>query len=89
MFTFQAQNVHAFTSNDRGDSSDDYMSLTVDEAMRTTPPNMFISFPSAKDPRWGERMERREKATCIVIALCNTDWFEEFKGTGLHERGER
>ncbi len=57
--------------------------------MHVTPPNIFISFPSAKDPRWGDREGRREKATCIAIAMCNTDWFDEFKATGLHRRGDR
>ncbi|EJW81699.1 hypothetical protein WUBG_07392 [Wuchereria bancrofti] len=43
------------------------------------PAQMFICFPSAKDPTWDER--NPGSSTCQLISLANPAWFEEFKDT--------
>lgn len=36
-------------------SLEDYMALSLEEVAESEVPMMFVSFPSAKDPSWGER----------------------------------
>ncbi|KAM3724695.1 All-trans-retinol 13,14-reductase [Dirofilaria immitis] len=57
---------------------DHYLSLSSSAAAEyACPPQMFICFPSAKDPRWDER--NPGISTCQLISLSNPAWFEEFK----------
>ncbi|CAG9534559.1 unnamed protein product [Cercopithifilaria johnstoni] len=59
---------------------DHYLSLSFSEAIEYgCPPQIFISFPSAKDPTWDER--NPGTSTCQLISLANPAWFEEFKDT--------
>ncbi|KAL4002945.1 NAD(P)-binding Rossmann-like domain family protein [Acanthocheilonema viteae] len=59
---------------------DHYLSLSSSEAAEYgCPPQIFICFPSAKDPTWDER--NPGTSTCQLISLANPAWFEEFKDT--------
>uniref|UniRef100_A0AAF5PRQ2 All-trans-retinol 13,14-reductase n=1 Tax=Wuchereria bancrofti TaxID=6293 RepID=A0AAF5PRQ2_WUCBA len=59
---------------------DHYLSLSSSEAVEYgCPAQMFICFPSAKDPTWDER--NPGSSTCQLISLANPAWFEEFKDT--------
>ena len=44
----KAHNIWAFTTNESGDTFDNYLDMDVEEAMDAKLPLMFISFPSAK-----------------------------------------
>ena len=44
----KAHNIWAFTTNESGDTFDNYLDMDVEEAMDAKVPLMFISFPSAK-----------------------------------------
>jgi all-trans-retinol 13,14-reductase len=48
-------------------------------------PFLFISFPSAKDPSFGERYPGRQ--TIEVVTLAPYEHFSRWAGTGWHRRG--
>ena len=45
-------------------------------------------FFSAKDPNWSKHAGREDKSTCILITGARWEWYEEFKETTLHKRGD-
>lgn len=55
------------------------------EKPNTEFPLVYLSFPSAKDPRWDERYAGR--STIDVIAPAPYSWFEKWKETPWRKRG--
>lgn len=49
-------------------------------------PLIYISFPSAKDPSWNER--HPGKSTVEIVTICNSEWFEQWKGSTWNKRGD-
>ncbi len=49
-------------------------------------PVAYISFPSAKDPKWEEKYPN--KSTIEIITLAPFEWFEKWDGTRWKKRGE-
>ena len=49
-------------------------------------PLTYISFPSAKDPRWSERFP--DKATIEVVTMAPYQWFERWQDQPWLRRGE-
>uniref|UniRef100_A0A0R3RND1 Amino_oxidase domain-containing protein n=1 Tax=Elaeophora elaphi TaxID=1147741 RepID=A0A0R3RND1_9BILA len=67
---------------------DHYLSLSSSEAVKYgCPPQIFICFPSAKDPTWDER--NPGTSTCQLISLANPTWFENFKDTSKKKCAKR
>ena len=62
-------------------------SATIEEALSSPPPMVFLSNESAKDPDFGIR--RPGKSTVTIIAWTNPHWFEAFKATSHGNRGEQ
>eukprot|EP00245_Coleochaete_scutata_P010230 TRINITY_DN3549_c0_g3_i1.p1 TRINITY_DN3549_c0_g3~~TRINITY_DN3549_c0_g3_i1.p1 ORF type:complete len:391 (-),score=66.64 TRINITY_DN3549_c0_g3_i1:120-1118(-) len=79
-------NLWVYESIDFDGTRDAY--LSADSYPRTaegkgqTPPMLFISFPSAKDPS-----DSTGKSTCCVLAEANFDWFKKWKNTKTGKRG--
>ena len=48
-----------FTNNDLNGVTKAYMNMSVEEAMKSKTPLVFIGFPSAKDSTWEERYPGR------------------------------
>ena len=44
-----------FTSENLDQAFEKYMNLTLEEAVESECPLIFISFPSAKDPAWKQK----------------------------------
>ncbi|MDB5273492.1 MAG: NAD(P)/FAD-dependent oxidoreductase [Chitinophagaceae bacterium] len=51
----------------------------------SSPPLAYISFPSAKDPRWAE--EHPNKATIQVICAASYEWVKQWENTRWQKRG--
>ncbi|VDK71239.1 unnamed protein product [Litomosoides sigmodontis] len=67
---------------------DHYLSLSSSEAVEYgCPPQIFICFPSAKDPTWDER--NPGTSTCQLISLANPAWFKEFKDSSMKKSLKR
>lgn len=49
-------------------------------------PGVYISFPSAKDPKWSEEYPNR--ATCEVVSLAPFEWFSKWQQSKPFGRGE-
>jgi all-trans-retinol 13,14-reductase len=49
-------------------------------------PLIYISSPSAKDPSWNER--HPGKSTVEIVTICNSEWFEQWKGSTWNKRGD-
>ena len=49
-------------------------------------PLVYISFPSAKDPKWAERYP--DKSTVEIVTIVNQEWFEKWQDTTWGQRGE-
>eukprot|EP00095_Tigriopus_kingsejongensis_P004126 snap_masked-scaffold122_size333723-processed-gene-2.17 protein:Tk04126 transcript:snap_masked-scaffold122_size333723-processed-gene-2.17-mRNA-1 annotation:"hypothetical protein BRAFLDRAFT_119025" len=82
-------NTWAFSSNESAFQFGDYVSLSVEEAMDTEIPLLFISFPSEKDPKLRERSgDDPPKSTCTIVTLCSLSWFKKFEGTKVKKRGD-
>ncbi|KAF0301505.1 putative all-trans-retinol 13,14-reductase [Amphibalanus amphitrite] len=80
-----ARNWWVFTSNDLTKCCDDYMSLSVEEALDSDVPLLFISFPSTKDPEWEKRYPG--KTTMAIVSLANYDWFKQWENERCKKRG--
>lgn len=50
------------------------------------PPLAYISFPSAKDPKWAK--DKPGKATIQVICAASYDWVKQWEDTRWQKRGE-
>ncbi|EFO19028.2 hypothetical protein LOAG_09468 [Loa loa] len=73
-------NNYFWSKNNNSYEYNHYLSLSSSElAEYGCPPQIFICFPSAKDPTWDER--NPGTSTCQLISLANPAWFEEFKDT--------
>uniref|UniRef100_A0A915PZB8 Heat shock protein 60 n=1 Tax=Setaria digitata TaxID=48799 RepID=A0A915PZB8_9BILA len=67
---------------------DHYLSLSSSAAVEYgCPPQIFICFPSAKDPTWDER--NPGTSTCQLISHTNPTWFEKFKNTSKRKSIKR
>ena len=85
----QKFNTWAFTNPKGCMEPEDFFNLSTEEVMEAKNiPLMFFAFPSAKDPRWTEQEDRKNKSTCTIVALVSWKWFEKFKDTKLKKRGE-
>ncbi len=66
-----------------GDREERFAAFTADPEAPI--PVAYVSFPSAKDPSWGERHPGR--ATVEVITLARMEWFERWAETRWMKRG--
>ena len=83
----KAQNTWAFTSNDL-DTFEDYYNLDSETVQDTPVPLMFVSFPSAKDPKWNLHAGRQSKSTCVIVTISNWAWFQDWQNKPLKKRGD-
>ena len=58
----------------------------LDDGPAATPPLIYISFPSAKDPDFERR--RPGRATIEIVAPGPYEWFERWAGTTWGQRGD-
>lgn len=58
----------------------------LQDPLHTPPPVTYISFPSSKDPTWGQRFPG--KSTIEIIGVAPFEWFEKWNGTAWNKRGE-
>ena len=82
------QNMYAFTSNDIDKTVVDYFQMSVEDAMDSDVPLLFISSPSVKNPQWESCPEREGKSTVTIMAPVNWQWFSKFKGKTVKKRGD-
>jgi len=80
--------IWAFANNNVNNTVDEYFAQTVDEALVSEVPLLFISFPSSKDPEWSNHPGRENKSTCTIIALANWDWFKGWQERSVKKRGD-
>ncbi|CAG0892037.1 unnamed protein product [Darwinula stevensoni] len=64
-----------------------YKRKTVDEALDAELPNIFLDFPSAKDPTHNQRYPG--KATCIIFGHVDYEWFRPWENEDFFHRGDR
>ena len=81
-------NTWAFPSTDAALTPENYLNMTVEEAMTTDAPLIFFAFPSAKDPNWKKHPGRESKTTCTIVGFASWAWFNKFKNTTLKKRGD-
>ncbi|XP_022341666.2 all-trans-retinol 13,14-reductase-like [Crassostrea virginica] len=82
----KAHNCWHFTKPDIEQLFDEYSALSPEELADHDAPMMFISFPSAKDPSWGER--NPHKSTCLIITMSHYNWFKDWQDGRVQHRGE-
>jgi all-trans-retinol 13,14-reductase len=58
--------VWAFPSNDASTTFADYLKQDVEDALSSDVPLVFVSFPSAKDPKWNTHPGKK------IIVILNT-----------------
>lgn len=80
------QHIWSYPSNDLSGITTDYLEKSVDEAVNSDLPMIFITFPSAKDPTFNERYPG--KSVCTAVSLCNWKWFSEWEKERVKKRGE-
>ena len=83
----KAQNTWAFTNNDLA-TFEKYYNLDNETVQDTPVPLMFVSFPSAKDPKWKLHPGRESKSTCVIVTISNWDWFQDWEQKPLKKRGD-
>lgn len=84
----EKENVWAFPSNDSSTTFRDYLNLDAEEALNADVPLVFVSFPSAKDPKWSTHPGRENKSTCALVTLSNWEWFQKWANAPLKKRGD-
>merc|ERR1712080_556552 len=85
----KAQNHWAFTNSDITASGNDYMAMAQEEVLdHPEIPLLFVSFPSAKDPNWALREERKDKSTCAIVTLASWEWFRQWEDAPVMKRGD-
>jgi len=85
----KAQNHWAFTSSDITSSGNQYMAMAQKEVLdHPDIPLLFVSFPSAKDPNWLLRQERKGKSTCAIVTLASWEWFKQWEDKPVKKRGD-
>jgi len=80
------QNIWAFTGNDLGKITRDFLTKDAEDAIDSDIPLLFISFPSAKDETYEERFPG--KTVCTIVTLANWSWFSDFEEAKLKKRGD-
>eukprot|EP00092_Neocalanus_flemingeri_P062333 GFUD01075188.1.p1 GENE.GFUD01075188.1~~GFUD01075188.1.p1 ORF type:complete len:613 (-),score=151.65 GFUD01075188.1:74-1912(-) len=80
--------IWAYANNDVNNTVDDYFAQSIEDALGSEIPLLFISFPSAKDPEWNNHPGRENKSTCTIIALANWDWFKTWEDKAVKKRGD-
>jgi all-trans-retinol 13,14-reductase len=74
------QNIWQCSDWDHSKAFEQYFSCScIGEAMKQTPPLVFLSMESAKDPDFHKRHEG--KSTVTIIAWTDAQWFERYKDT--------
>lgn len=81
-----ARNWWSFDSNNVVDISNRYLAGTLDEAIETGPPILFISFPSVKDPEWSARHDSN-RSVMTLVTLCRNEWFSAWADKPVQRRG--
>ena len=71
-----------------GDTFEKYLNLSPEEAMDAKIPLMFVSFPSAKDPKWKSHPGRENKSTCVIVTMANWDWYKKWDKNPVKRRGD-
>ncbi|XP_046543995.1 all-trans-retinol 13,14-reductase-like [Haliotis rubra] len=83
----KASNYWAYTSTDIDGSIKDFVNQSVEDAVNSEVPLIYISFPAAKDPSWDTRFPG--KSVVLLITIAKWEWFSEWKDERLRHRGER
>ena len=60
--------------------------LSLDDALQQQVPMLFVGFPSAKDPSYGERLP--DRSVCVAISIIPTHWFKQWSDRPKGKRGE-
>ena len=82
----KAGNIWAFQESDLQGAVDKYVSGSVEDAIASPVPILFLSFPSTKDPTFDERFPG--KSTCEIITATPHRWFKEWENGRVQHRGE-
>ena len=64
---------------------EEYLKTEPEDVNSVTPPLMFISFPSTKDPTYNARFPG--KSTCAVITATPYEWFSKWRDEPVLHRG--
>lgn len=78
-------NFWLFKNNDMDKSMDDFFTLSKEEAPENIP-MMFITIPSSKDPE--AKLRHPGKSCMTILTMVKYEWFEEWKDTTVHKRGD-
>ncbi|VDK60294.1 unnamed protein product [Anisakis simplex] len=82
-----SNNYFLYKSNE-ATAADDYLRLSADEAVKYgCPPFIYVTFPSAKDPKWDDR--HPGVSTCQLITITNPEWFEQFRDKSTKKSQKR
>lgn len=82
----KASNVWAFRSEELQAQLDEYVALSPEEAAKTPPPLIFLSFPSTKDPTFNDRFPG--KSTCEVVTVSPHRWYKDWEKERVMHRGQ-
>eukprot|EP00923_Selenidium_pygospionis_P049319 GHVN01084969.1.p1 GENE.GHVN01084969.1~~GHVN01084969.1.p1 ORF type:complete len:630 (+),score=71.82 GHVN01084969.1:182-2071(+) len=63
-----------------------YYAMKSSEVADSPVPLLFISFPSAKDPKWSEN--HPGKATVTIVTVGSWEWFAEWESKRVKHRGD-
>ncbi|KAM4867448.1 all-trans-retinol 13,14-reductase [Thomomys bottae] len=72
----QSTNYYVYFDTDMDKAMENYISMPKEKAPEHIP-LLFIAFPSAKDPTWGDRFP--DRSTMIVLMPTAFEWFEEWQ----------
>ncbi|NXM88273.1 RETST reductase, partial [Oenanthe oenanthe] len=78
-------NYFMFPGNDLDGMMKRYLASSRDEAANNIPV-LFVTSPSSKDPTW--QMRHPGKSTLAIVTFARYEWFEEWKDTQVHKRGD-
>ncbi|CAG0917063.1 unnamed protein product, partial [Notodromas monacha] len=81
------QPVRCFTTTKEcGEVFNDYLSLSLEEALEVDIPVFALFFNSAKDPTFNDR--HPGKSTLEIFTIANNDWFNKWQPLPIKKRGD-
>ncbi|CAG0923042.1 unnamed protein product, partial [Notodromas monacha] len=81
------QPIRCFTTNKEcGEVFNEYLSLSLEEAMEVDIPLMIVYFSSAKDPTYNQR--HPGKSTFEIFVIANNEWFNKWQHLPIKKRGD-
>ncbi|KAK3084149.1 hypothetical protein FSP39_009012 [Pinctada imbricata] len=82
----KAHNCWSHTRLDQENAAEEFIAMSLDDAVHSEFPIIFVSFPSAKDPNWHDT--NPDKSTCLVITLSPYKWFSQWENERVKNRGD-